>query len=60
MYASIFSTVICRVAFSVFFGVYLNFGVTGIAIAMVGDWAVKSILIMKRYHGGKWQDFRIV
>ncbi len=60
MYASIFSTVICRVAFSLFFGVYLDFGVTGIAIAMVGDWSVKTILIMKRYRSLKWQEFRLV
>lgn len=60
MYASIFSTVICRVAFSLFFGVYLDFGVKGIAIAMVGDWAVKSVLIIRRYSSQKWQEFRIV
>lgn len=60
MFSSIFSTVICRVAFSVIFGIYLDMGVVGIALAMVGDWGVKSILIFKRYLSHKWENYRVV
>ncbi len=60
MYASIFSTVIWRVVLSVVFGIWLNMGVVGIAWAMIGDWSIKSVLIVKRYLGGKWKEYRIV
>lgn len=60
MFASIFSTVFWRVALSIVFGIWLNLGVLGIALAMVGDWIIKSVLIVKRYLSGKWKEYRIV
>ncbi len=36
MYAPIFATVVCRVVFYVVFGVWMNLGVIGICLAMVG------------------------
>lgn len=60
MYASIFATVVCRVFFSVLFGIWLDMGVIGICIAMVGDWLVKALLIMIRYRNMKWMGFRVI
>lgn len=60
MFASIFATVVCRVFFSVLFGIWLDLGVVGIAIAMVCDWLIKSILIVVRYRSGKWTKFQII
>ncbi len=60
MLASIFSTVVCRVAFSVLFCVVFKMGVVGITIAMVCDWSIKAFLIMIRYRGGKWKEFTII
>lgn len=60
MYAAIFATVVCRLSFSLLFAVALNMGVTGVAIAMVLDWVVKSILIATRYRSKKWQKFRLI
>ncbi len=60
MFAVIFSSVICRVAFSVLFGLTLELGVVGITIAMLCDWAVKAILILIRYRSGKWKTFAVI
>lgn len=60
MYASIFATVVCRVVFSIVFGVWMNLGVIGICLAMVGDWLVKALLILVRYRNGKWTGFRVI
>ena len=60
MFASIFATVICRVIFSVIFSLWLNLGVVGICLAMVGDWLVKAVLILSRYHSRKWTKFRVI
>lgn len=60
MYASIFSTVVCRTALSVLFGVTLNMGVVGITLAMVCDWAIKAFLIAMRWRSGRWKEFRVI
>ena len=60
MFASVFATVICRVAFSVLFGIWLDMGVVGIALAMVGDWLVKAALILNRYNSRKWTEFQVI
>ena len=60
MFAAIFSTVICRVAFSYLFGVVLGWGVIGIGLAMVTDWCIKTVLIWVRYRSGKWTEFKVI
>lgn len=60
MYASIFSTVVCRVILSFIFGIWLNLGVIGIALAMAGDWAIKTVLITVRYLSGKWKTLKVI
>lgn len=60
MYAAIFSTVVCRVAFSWLFAMQMRMGVIGIALAMVVDWAIKATLIGLRYRSGKWRSFKVI
>lgn len=60
MYTSIFATVIVRVILSVIFGVWLNLGVIGVAIAMCCDWFVRVVLIVLRYKSGKWKEFSVI
>jgi Na+-driven multidrug efflux pump len=60
MYASIFSTVVCRVILSILFGVVMDLGVIGITIAMIADWAIHAVLIAVRYHSGKWKNFKVI
>lgn len=60
MYSSIFATVICRTALSAFFGVTLGLGVIGVTLAMVCDWTVKALLVLLRWHSGKWKNFNVI
>ena len=60
MYASIFATVVCRVIFSIVLGVWMDLGVIGICLAMVGDWLVKAALILVRYRSRKWTKFQVI
>ncbi|MFV0394443.1 MAG: MATE family efflux transporter [Coprobacillaceae bacterium] len=60
MYSSIFATVVCRVVLSIILAIWLDLGVIGIALAMIGDWLIKAILIALRYRNGKWKSFKII
>lgn len=60
MYCSIFSTVVCRVILSIILGLWMNLGVIGIALAMVGDWAIKTFLVVLRYRSGKWIHKKLI
>lgn len=60
MYSSIFATVICRVAFSVLFGIVLNMGVIGVTCAMIVDWGAKAALTWYRYKSKKWTTFKVI
>lgn len=60
MFAAIFSTVVCRVFFSLLFGIWLDWGVIGVCLAMIVDWAVKALLIQLRYRSRKWTQFRVI
>ena len=60
LFAALFSTVVCRVAFSVILALWLQMGVIGITLAMAGDWAVKAALVAVRYKGGKWKRFKLI
>jgi Na+-driven multidrug efflux pump len=60
MAASILATVVVRVFFAVVFGIWLNFGVIGVVIAMVIDWAVKAALVKLRFNGGKWKNISVI
>lgn len=60
LYSSIFSSVVCRVALSVVFGIWMNMGVVGITLAMACDWGIKAVLVVMRYRSGKWEKFQII
>ena len=60
LYSSIFSSVICRVALSVMFGIWLNLGVIGVTLAMVCDWLVRAVMVAFRYRSGKWKQFKVI
>ena len=60
MYTSIFATVIVRVILSIVFGIWMNLGVIGVAIAMGCDWLVRVMLIVQRYKSGKWKNFKVI
>ncbi|MCM1480664.1 MAG: MATE family efflux transporter, partial [Muribaculaceae bacterium] len=60
LYSSVFSSVVCRVALSVLFGIVFNMGVVGITLAMACDWGIKAALVTARYKGGKWKEFRLI
>ena len=60
MYVSIFSTIGCRVVFSVLFGICLNMGVIGISFAMCLDWMIRAAFFWARFRKGKWKEFRVI
>ena len=60
MYVSIFSTIFCRVVFSVIFGIWMNLGVIGVAFAMCLDWGLRALLFWIRFKKGKWKEFRVI
>ena len=60
LYAGIFSTVVCRVILAWLLGLQLGLGVTGVAIAMVLDWAIKALLTLVRYRSQKWTRFHVL
>lgn len=57
---AVLSTVLCRVVLSIVFGIWLNLGVIGIAIAMVSDWSIRAIFYMKRYRSDNWKRFKLI
>ena len=60
MIVSISSTVLGRLVLSLFFGVYLNMGVIGIALAMIVDWFIRSVFFIYRYKSQKWRGFHVI
>lgn len=60
MFAAVFSTVVCRVFFSLLFGIWMDMGVIGIALAMVADWLIKAALIAARYRSKQWTKFQVI
>lgn len=56
----IFSTIVCRVVFSLVFGISMNMGVIGVAFAMCLDWGVRALLFWVRFKNGKWKKFRVI
>ena len=57
---AIFSTIVVRVVLSIVLGLWLNLGVIGIAVAMVLDWSMRSILYVRRYRSDKWKRFVLI
>lgn len=60
MYVSIFSTIGCRVVFSILFGIWMDLGVIGIAFAMCLDWMIRAVFFWVRFRRGRWKEFRVI
>lgn len=57
---SMFTTIGVRLVLSVFFGLILDMGVIGIAIAMCLDWSVRGMIFIWRFRTRKWKTFRVI
>lgn len=55
MIVGVASMWICRLCLGYVFASVLGFGVLGVWMAMMCDWAVRSICFIVRYLGGKWE-----
>lgn len=60
MWASLFSTVVCRTILSFILGLWLHMGVVGIALAMGLDWCIKAALDLFRWKSGKWTEHKVI
>lgn len=60
MLVSVGATVLVRLVCSVVFGIWLDLGVMGIALAMCLDWVVRAVIFWCRLKGGRWKQFRLV
>lgn len=59
-YTSLFTTLVVRLVFSVYFGIVLDMGVVGIACAMCLDWAVRGVIFWYRFRRNKWRQFKVI
>lgn len=57
---SLFTTIGVRLIFSILFGIVLNLGVIGIALAMCLDWLVRGVIFWIRFRQGKWKTCRVI
>ena len=60
MWASIFSTVVCRTLLSFVLALWMGMGVIGIALAMGLDWCIKAALDILRFRSGKWKTKKVI
>lgn len=60
MLLAIVSMWVFRIGFSILLGVYLDWGVFGVWVAMTIDWVFRSICFTVRYVRGKWQHQALV
>ena len=60
MVVGVASMWIFRIFFGVFLGEFVGIGVLGVWIAMVVDWAIRSICFCIRYRGSRWKREAVV
>lgn len=60
MVVSITLTIAARLFFSVLFGLWLDWGVIGIAIGMSIDLVFRGIIFILRYKSQKWTQFHLI
>jgi Na+-driven multidrug efflux pump len=60
MIVSIGSMFILRIALGYILGVVFRMGVIGIWVAMGFDWALRAIVYIARFKGGKWKNFQVI
>ncbi len=57
---SLLSMWLFRVALGYVLGILLNFGIMGVWVAMIGEWGVRGVIFMIRFHGQKWYQHRLI
>lgn len=60
MVVSVISTLAVRLFLSWLFGIVLQWGVIGIAIAMVCDSVFRAVIFFLRLKSGKWKNFQVI
>lgn len=60
MAISILTTIGVRLVLSILFGIVLNLGVIGIALAMCMEWLARAVIFFIRYKQGKWKTFQLI
>ncbi len=60
MVTSVTLTVAARLFFSVLFGLWLNWGVIGVAVGMSVDLVIRGGIFWGRYRHRKWTRFRLI
>lgn len=60
MAISLFTTIGIRLVLSVLFGIVLEMGVIGIAVAMCMDWLIRGIIFYRRFRSGRWKAMRVI
>lgn len=60
MIVSTVLTIAARLLFSALFGLWLNWGVIGVAIGMSMDLAFRGGIFLWRYRSQKWTKFQLI
>ena len=60
MVVGVSSMWVFRIFLGIFLGEFAGIGVLGVWIAMVVDWAIRSICFCIRYHGSRWKKEAVV
>ena len=60
MIVSITLTIAARLLSSALFGLWLNWGVIGVAIGMSVDLVLRGVIFILRYKSQKWTKFQLV
>lgn len=60
MVVGVSSMWVFRIFLGIFLGEFAGIGVLGVWIAMVVDWAIRSICFCLRYHGSRWKKEAVV
>jgi Na+-driven multidrug efflux pump len=60
MSVSILLTIAARLFFSSLFGLWLGWGVIGIAIGMSIDLVIRGVIFIRRLNSKKWAQFQLV
>ncbi|MBQ4596143.1 MAG: MATE family efflux transporter, partial [Firmicutes bacterium] len=49
-----------RIGCAYFMGQFLGMGLIGVWVAMIIDWAVRTVFFIARYKSGKWKKGAVV
>ncbi|WP_405353990.1 MATE family efflux transporter [Ruminococcus sp.] len=60
MIVSITLTIVARLLFSALFGLWLGWGVIGVAIGMSIDLVFRGVILVWRYKSQKWTQFQLI